>query len=243
MRPQDNDQQQIALVEPDTGMRERALATSEAGTDARVESGAAAGGVEFGPMTADGRHHPIIAQRSEVPLASIMVPVQNGVGERRVVAPNREEGSGGVKLLLSDTKVTLLMLDEARYRLVLRVFGVDREGSYLVTVIAVVVIAQMLRDKAAEVFTFRPRPSDAIIVHGMVRETVYGIVGDSYRDTPLLGRLVALAVIGGFFRPVLRMSLRDLTVSSVWARAEFYGRYGHLVRRLPRAPFRRGERR
>ena len=182
---------------------------------------------------------------AEVPLASITTPdpVQTGAGGGRVVALNREEGTGGVRLLLTDTKVTLLMLDEARYRLILRVFGVDREGSYLVTVIAVVVVAGMLRDKAAEVFTFRPRPSDTIIAHGVVRELGYRIVGDSFRETPLFGRLVAIAVLGGLFRPVLRVSLRDLKVSSDWSRAEFYGRYGHLVRRprLPRAPFRRGE--
>ena len=72
MKPQDNSQQQIASVEHETETRERASATSEPSKDAGVAYGGATGGGEFGPMTADGRHHPIIGQRKSGATAALL---------------------------------------------------------------------------------------------------------------------------------------------------------------------------
>ena len=65
------------------------------------------------------------------------------LGSRRAGA---RRGFRWRRLQLSDTKAVLLQLDAGRYRRVLRVFGVGRQGSYLVTGIVVVAVAEMLRD-------------------------------------------------------------------------------------------------
>lgn len=72
---------------------------------------------------------------TEVRLASITTPhtVHSGAAGEQGGA---RYGDGGASLLFSDTRIALLMLNEARYRVVARLFGVTRDQSFLVAIIA-----------------------------------------------------------------------------------------------------------
>jgi hypothetical protein len=145
---------------------------------------------------------------------------------------NHRQEVDGAGLLFSDVRLALLLLDEARYRVVARLFGVPREKSYLVTVIALGLAAQAARDRATRMFKVPGGPSvgDSMIGAAVLRESVYGIAGALPSEAPFLGTLVAVAVLGRTFRPALKQSVHRVRASSHWVRAEFDGRYGHLIR-------------
>jgi hypothetical protein len=135
----------------------------------------------------------------------------------------------GAKLIISDARTAYLLLDEARYRTVERLFGVPRHQSALVTVVALGMLAEALRKKTDQMLRGPGRPSlaDAALGAGATRELVNGIVGSPSRDTPLAATLVAVAVIGTAFGPVLRRSIRGVGASSHRVRIMFSHRYGH----------------
>jgi hypothetical protein len=92
---------------------------------------------------------------TDVPLTSTATQdmVQTAAGGQQRVAINRDQDDGGAKLLFTDARVAFLLLDEARYRALARLFGVPRDKSFLVTTIALGTLAQALHDKAAGVLT------------------------------------------------------------------------------------------
>jgi hypothetical protein len=147
-------------------------------------------------------------------------------------ALNRLEDYGGARLLLSDIRVASLLLNEARCAVVARLFGVPRDKSVLVTIIAVGALAQAAHDKATRALGIQAYPSfgDSMIGTSVLRESAHWITGDYYRDTPIFGTLIAIGVLGTSLRPVLRVSLRGAKAASHGARVEFENRYGHLLR-------------
>ncbi len=171
---------------------------------------------------------------TEVPLDSITRPdtVRTAAGHEQGVALSRDGYVGGARLLVSDVRVAILLLDEARYRVVARLFGVPRDKSLLVTIVALGTVAGAAHGKAAQVLRVPAGPSVADTVMGaaVVRESVHRIAGAWSRDSPFFGTLVAVAVLGASFRPVLGASFRGVKASSHRARAGFDHRYGHLVR-------------
>ncbi len=138
--------------------------------------------------------------------------------------------SGG-RLLVSDTRLTLLLLNEARYHTIKRVFGTPRKDSALVTIIAVGVLSAAVRSKAAELVK-GPTPSlaGAMLGAGMVNESVRGLAGVAPGDSVLFTTLIAMALVGAAVRPVARASWRGAKTMSHQARADFDHRYGHLIR-------------
>jgi hypothetical protein len=176
-----------------------------------------------------------------VPLTSIMKPktVQIGPVEQQTDALNGDWGTGGARLLLTDARVVSLLLDDARRRAVARMFGVPLDKTGLVTVIAVGTLAQALHDKAAPVLAGPALPSlgGAVFAGTTAKDVAHFIAGDWSRETPLFGSLVVVVVLGTLFRPVLRVSFRDVKASAHRARITFDHRYGHLVRRnRPHSP-------
>jgi hypothetical protein len=128
--------------------------------------------------------------------------------------------------------VAFLLLDEARYRVVSRIFGVPRDNSYLVTAIALGTAAAAAHGKAARVLRVPAGPSvaDSVLAAAVVKESMHRIAGAWSRDTPLFGTLIGLAVLGASFRPVLSASFGGVNASLHRARAAFDHRYGHSVR-------------
>lgn len=146
---------------------------------------------------------------------------------------NGEWGTGGAKLLLSDVRLVLLLLGEARRRTMVRMFGVPADKTALVTVVAASVLARALHRKATGAVTVPgvPGVGTAMFVGAAAKDVAHRIAGDWSRETPLFGTLVAVVVVGTTLRPVLRVSFRDVRASAHRARIGFDHRYGHLVRR------------
>jgi hypothetical protein len=147
-------------------------------------------------------------------------------------APGSDGYFSGARLLTTDMGVMLVLLNQARYRVVERMFGVSEENSWLVTAIAVAALAQAVQGKAGQVIRVPPGPSlgDTLVGTGMLRAAAHGIAGDWARDTPQFGTLIAIAVVGSACRPLLRLSFRDVKAVSHRMRADFEHRYGHLIR-------------
>lgn len=177
---------------------------------------------------------------ADVPLVWITTPntLHAGAGEQRGAALRGDEESGGLRLLINDATVACLLLNEARCRVAARLFGVPKDQSFLVTLIALGALAGAVHDRAARALQAPGTPSlgDTVLVAGAIKESVHGIAGAWSKDTPLFNTLLAIAVLGNLLRPVLRVSFRDVKASSHRARVAFDHRYGHLVRRGRRGP-------
>lgn len=113
------------------------------------------------------------------------------------------EDVAGATLLLTDMRVALLLIDEARHRAVERLFGVSREQSWQVTLIALVLLASAAHDKSDRVLKGPggPTRSDVMLGAAGVREVLTWIPGPSSRNTPLVGTLVMVALVGALVRP------------------------------------------
>jgi len=153
--------------------------------------------------------------------------IERGSGERGVML----EDFGGGRLLLTDMRVAWLLLNEARYRAIERLFGLPRDQANLATLIALLVLAQAVHEKAAPVLRAPPAPSaaDAALGAAALRELFYDVAGPSSRETPLFATLVTIAVLGGLARPVVRASVHAIRGSSHASVARFRHRYGYVV--------------
>ena len=133
-------------------------------------------------------------------------------------------------MLVVDLWGTLMLLNEARYRTVERTFGVPRDQVNLTTVMLALVPRRAIHTQAQRVRpSRRPSVADSAIGVGGLRESIYGVAGPASRDTPLVGTLIALAVLGGLVRPPVARSFRGMKASSRRMHTMFLGRYGHLV--------------
>lgn len=139
---------------------------------------------------------------------------------------------GGARLLVSDIRVALLLLDKARHAVVVRLFGVDRGDSVLISIIALATVARAAHNMTAGVVDFDARPSagDSMLGMSVLRESAHWLAGDLYRDTPVFGSLIALAFFSAAVRPVVRVSAHAVKTASHQARSGFDKRYGHIVR-------------
>ena len=117
---------------------------------------------------------------------------------------------GFARLFFGDAAIVFLLLNEVRHRSVARVFGVSRDDSNLVTVLAIGSAAVAVHGTAARVRSIRRYPSgaDSVIGAAVLREAALGIAGAPSRAVPAAGALVALALVGTSSRPMLRSALR-----------------------------------
>ena len=90
------------------------------------------------------------------------------------------------------------LVDEARHRAVERLFGVSREQSWQVTLIALALLASAAHDKSDQLLKGPggPTRSDVMLGAAGLRELLTWIPGPSSRDTPLVGTLVMVALVG-----------------------------------------------
>ncbi len=179
-----------------------------------------------------------VAQRTEIsrpsdqPTSRAFPDADPDSDDEQSVALKRLEDTGGARLLVSDTRVALLLLNEARYRTMQRLFGVSRDQVNLTTAIAALVLAGAVRDRMDRILNAPSFPSatDVTFGAGVLRELVYGAAGPWSRDTPFFGTLVTIAVLGGLARPAAGTSVRNISAASQRMRRLFDGRYGHVLR-------------
>ena len=159
-----------------------------------------------------------------------MPPGQRGE-EKRGITVNRVGDVGGARLLASDTRVALLLLNEARYRMVERLFAVPREEANIATVLALLILAEAVHERARRVLRTPAAPAsgDVLLGAASVRESLRGVAGASSRDTPLFGTLLMVAILGGPARRAALKSVQGLRASSHRMNVGFHHRYGYLV--------------
>jgi hypothetical protein len=141
---------------------------------------------------------------------------------------NRDQLPSGRRLLFGDLIIAFRVANEARRRLVARVFGVPKEGSFLVTVIALGAVAEGLHGAKAQGIKAKATPSigDTFIGAIAVKETVAGITGSRDSDRRFVGALIATAVLAKSFRPVLEGALRSARAHARRTRATVRRLYG-----------------
>jgi hypothetical protein len=152
--------------------------------------------------------------------------------------PRLADDSDGARLLRTDLRVAHLLMKEARDRTVTRVFGVSREDSFLVTMIALGIAAQVLHKRVAQVVNAPAVPAfgDAAIGAGVLRASARRITGAASPHSPALDALLLTALAGAVLGPPLRAAVRGVKASSHRVRVDFDHRYGHLIRRSRARP-------
>jgi hypothetical protein len=116
---------------------------------------------------------------------------------------NGDTNAGGS--LFGDATIAVLLLNEARHRIVCWVFGTPREDSNRMTVIAIGSVADGVHG-AAKVLAAGALPSVGAVALGAaaLKETTHAIAGEKSRTMPLFGALIAFAVLGHSFGPMVR---------------------------------------
>jgi hypothetical protein len=152
---------------------------------------------------------------------------------RAAGSPNGAVGGG--RLLLTDARIGLLLLNEARYRTMEQAFGLTKQQVNLATAVGALGVAAALQARWRRFMEgpLLPPRSDIALGVTTFRESVYAIVGPSASDIPLVGTLIAIGVAGSVAGPIVRRGLHSARVS--WHRASqqvhagFNHRYGHVV--------------
>lgn len=139
----------------------------------------------------------------------------------------------------SDLRVAFLLFNDARYRLIRRLFGVSRRDQVnVVTVIGLLLLADAAHEKVEGLVTGPggPTRSDVLFVSGALNGMLENLGGSHIQETPLLGTLVAGALLAGASRGVARRTTHGVRSGSHEMRRAFNHRYGRLIgRRRPRS--------
>jgi hypothetical protein len=108
-----------------------------------------------------------------------------------------------IQTIRSDPRIAYVLLNDARSRVLQRVFGTPKEQQFLLTLILVGMTGRAVAARAAWIRRMVPHPtgSDVLIGNSLLDEAAHMIAGDSTRDTPLVGSLVAFALLAAFARP------------------------------------------
>jgi hypothetical protein len=152
--------------------------------------------------------------------------ILHGVANSRAA----EVATGG-NLLLSDLRTGYLLLNELRYRTIVRTFGVTRQQANLVTLVGVSMLSQALADRAARLMriTGPPMAMDGALTVAGLRGVVCQVAGVPSAEVPWGGTLLAMGILGGAFAPTLTRALRGLRTDSLRLSTDFHHRYGYLV--------------
>jgi hypothetical protein len=110
--------------------------------------------------------------------------------------------------MIGDAIMGLLLLNDVRHRVLTRVFGVSREQSNVMTVVAVGLVSEGLHSRAAKVRGARPHLSiaDSAIGAMSLKEAAHGVAGPWSRSVPFFGALIAFAALARSFGPMVRGS-------------------------------------
>jgi hypothetical protein len=129
----------------------------------------------------------------------------------------RPEHLSGARLFVGDGVVVFRLLNEARHRLMSRVFKMPREHSNVMTLFVIAAFLRALQRAAAapgtQVRKARSSPTavgDTIIGAAAARETVNSIAGRPARDTPFAAGLIAFALTAYGLRAAVRRLVHEV---------------------------------
>ena len=145
---------------------------------------------------------------------------------QEIQMPLRASDVSGGRLLARDLRIATLLLDDARYRAFQRVFAIERREVNMVTLIALLIMAEKTQATTRRLRARRgPTMAEEFMGFGIIREALCRVAGPDSRDTPLLTTLLAIAVIGG----TTRSGLHGVRGSGHQADVAFHQRYGYLI--------------
>ena len=163
--------------------------------------------------------------------------------------PRRPEHLSGARLFVGDTAIAFHLLNEARHRVMSRVFGMPREHSNVMTLFVIAAFVRALQRAAAtpgtQVRKAQSSPTaigDTMIGTAVAKETVNSIAGHPARDTPFAAALIALAMTVYTFRAAtkrllhaVRPTFRHLAAAEHRVRAVMRG-WGISPSNIPESP-------
>jgi hypothetical protein len=119
------------------------------------------------------------------------------------------------RAFVSDVRLVLAVLNQARYPLLRRVFGVSRDQANLLTFVLALSVTSATYD-ALRRFIRHPWPLDGpetAMAAAVVREAGFGIGGPKIGQAHVFGALIALAAMKGLTLPEVRRALHGLHVA------------------------------
>ncbi|MGO9959568.1 MAG: hypothetical protein ACLP50_26925 [Solirubrobacteraceae bacterium] len=133
-----------------------------------------------------------------------------------------------------------MVLEDARRRLLVRLFGIAREDQLIITLILFGLAADALSKKAAAIAR-APGPTvpSSLMGAAALNEGAHWLAGEWSQDTPLLVPLVAFAVIAKY-HPVVTGSIRAVRASIHGAVIEWRKALTYGVRPTPAGSARNG---
>lgn len=148
----------------------------------------------------------------------------------QIATGSRADQFGGSALLLGDIRTTFMLLNALRHRVIEEVFGLPREQDNLLTLVALVMLADAVAGGTRRLRNVRgPAFGDGMLAAGALGEVLSSVAGPSSRKTPMAGTILTLAVAGGAAGPAVLKSLRGVRTSSHRASVDFHDRYGYLI--------------
>lgn len=109
-----------------------------------------------------------------------------------------------LKTVRSDPRIAYLLLREARYRTIERVLGVPRDRQFLLTLVLLGMAGRAVAVRSRRVLDSAPGPpsrNGVLVGTSLLDEAAHRLAGDSTPDAPLIGSLVAFALLAAFVRP------------------------------------------
>jgi hypothetical protein len=137
-----------------------------------------------------------------------------------------------LKTVRSDPRLAYVLLKEARCRTLERTLGVPRDQQFLLTLVLLGMAGRAAAARSRRALNRvpgRPSRNGVLIGSSMLDEAVHMLAGDSTPDAPLVGSMVALALVAAFVRP----GVHDIRAAARSARAEL-ARIPQYVVRLNR---------
>ena len=119
----------------------------------------------------------------------------------------------------SDPRIAYVLLNHARRRTLERVFGVPEDQQFLLLLILLGMAGRAVSARAQRALDAAPgAPSRNSLLIGtsMLDEAVHMLAGDSTPDAPLIGSLVAFALLAAVAKPVTK----DIQAAARTMRAE-----------------------
>ena len=134
-----------------------------------------------------------------------------------------------LKTARSDPRILYVLLKEARCRTIERTLGVPRDQQFLLMLVLLGMAGQAAAaraQRALESAPGRPSRNGLLLGSSMLDEAVHLLAGDSTPDAPLVGSMVALALLAALVRP----GVHDIRAAARTARAQLARLPRYIVR-------------
>ena len=152
-------------------------------------------------------------------------------------APPARSDFGTAQLLLADSRLAFVALNEVRYRVLTSLFGVSREQANLLTLVLVLTAGERGFETAGRVMRAPLRVSgmDAVIGAFLFREGAAGIAGPSASEVSPFATLLGIVIVGGIAIPKTRRLAQQLRAAERRLRELRESQYAGARRAMARA--------